>query len=59
MATSDWKVIGSMLEDARKSLTDVSEAAGVSARTVERSLNKMSSHAVYLQGTPNFGNLLA
>ena len=55
MKTTDWKIISSMLDDARRSLKDVSESIGVSVRTVERKLNEMSeSRAVYLQGTPNF-----
>ena len=55
MKTTDWKIIGSMLDDPRRNLKDVSESVGVSVRTVERRLNEMSeSHAVYLQGTPNF-----
>ncbi|MHB1492957.1 MAG: AsnC family transcriptional regulator [Thermoplasmataceae archaeon] len=55
MKTSDWKIIGSMIDDARRSLKDVSESVGLSVRTVERRLNEMSeNHAVYLQGTPNF-----
>ena len=55
MKTTDWKIIGSMLDDARRSLKGVSESVGLSVRTVERRLNKMSeSHAVYLQGIPNF-----
>ncbi|MHB1470564.1 MAG: AsnC family transcriptional regulator [Thermoplasmataceae archaeon] len=55
MKTTDWKIIGSMLDNARRSLKDVSESVGVSVRTVERRLNEMSeSRAVYLQGTPNF-----
>ncbi len=55
MKMMDWKIIGSMLEDARRSLRGVSESVGLSVRTVERRLNEMSeSRAVYLQGTPNF-----
>ncbi len=55
MKMTDWKIIGSMLEDARKSLKGVSESVGVSTRTVERRLNEMiESGVVYLQGTPNF-----
>ena len=57
MKTTDWKIIGSMLDDARRSLKGVSESVGLSVRTVERRLNKMSErHAVYLQGIPNFSN---
>ncbi len=53
----DWKIIKSMLEDARKSLNGVSKSVGLSLRTVERRLNKMTEgYAVYLQGTPNFNN---
>lgn len=55
MKTTDWKIIGSMLEDARRSLRGVSESVGLPLRTVERRLNEMSENrAVYLQGTPNF-----
>ena len=55
MRSTDWKIIGSMLDDARRSLKDVSESVGVSVRTVERRLNEMyESRAVYLQGVPNF-----
>jgi len=55
MKATDWKIIGSMLDDARRSLKDISESVGVSVRTVERRLNEMSeSRAVYLQGAPNF-----
>ncbi len=51
----DWKIIESMLEDARKSLNGVSKSVVLSIRTVERRLNKLTEgYAVYLQGTPNF-----
>ncbi len=51
----DWKIIESMLEDARKSLNGVSKSVGLSLRAVERRLNKLTEgYAVYLQGTPNF-----
>ncbi len=54
MTKLDWKIIGFMLEDVRKSLKSVSECAGVSVRTVERRLNRINEeHVLYLQGTPN------
>ena len=54
MTKIDWKIIGFMLEDVRKSLKCVSESVGVSVRTVERRLNKIyEGRALYLQGTPN------
>ena len=54
MMRIDWKIIGFMLEDARKSIKSVSESIGVSVRTVERRLNKINEgNALYLQGTPN------
>jgi DNA-binding Lrp family transcriptional regulator len=57
MTKTDWMIVGAMLEDARKSLEDISKLVGVSTRTVERRLTKMSEErAVYLQGTPNFKN---
>jgi DNA-binding Lrp family transcriptional regulator len=36
MTRTDWEIVGAMLEDARKSLEDVSRSVRVSARTVER-----------------------
>jgi DNA-binding Lrp family transcriptional regulator len=59
MTRTDWTIVEAMLEDARKSLEDVSKNVGVSARTVERRLTKMSEECVvYLQGTPNFRNFV-
>jgi len=44
-----------MLEDARKSLDDVSKSIGISARTIERRLTAIcDARGVYLQGTPSF-----
>ena len=55
---TDWRIIASMLEDARRSLKGISESVGLSVRTVERRLNELTeSHAVYLQGTPNFSKI--
>ncbi len=52
---TDWRIIGAMVEDARRSLKVISEAVGLSVRTVEKRLNELSeSYALYLQGTPNF-----
>jgi DNA-binding Lrp family transcriptional regulator len=57
MTKTDWKILETMLEDARKSLQIVSKYIGVSTRTVERRLTSISeARAVYLQGTPNFKN---
>ncbi|MCL5067392.1 MAG: AsnC family transcriptional regulator [Thaumarchaeota archaeon] len=57
MTETDWMIIWAMLDDARKSLGDVSKKVGVSTRTIERRLTKMSeARVVYLQGTPNFKN---
>ena len=57
MTEADWMIIWAMLDDARKSLGDVSKKVGVSTRTIERRLTKMSeARVVYLQGTPNFKN---
>jgi len=57
MTKTDWKILETMLEDARKSIQIVSKYIGVSARTVERRLTSISeARAVYLQGTPNFKN---
>lgn len=54
MMRIDWKIIGFMLQDVRKSIKSVSESIGVSVRTVERRLNKINEeHVLYLQGTPN------
>jgi len=55
MTRTDWEIVDTMLEDARKSLGDVSRSVGVSVRTVERRLTGIAEgRAVYLQGTPNF-----
>ena len=55
MKTMDWKIIGSMLEDAGRPLIGVSEFVGLFVRTVERRLNEMlESCTVYFHGTPNF-----
>ena len=55
MTRTDWGIIDAMLEDARKSLGDVSRSVGVSVRTIERRLTGMTeARAVYLQGAPNF-----
>jgi DNA-binding Lrp family transcriptional regulator len=57
MTKTDWMIVRAMLDDARKSLEDVSKDVGVSARTVERRVTSMSAaRVVYLQGTPNFKN---
>ena len=59
MTSADWRIISSMLEDARKSLKLVSESVGLSVRTVERRLNKLTEgNAVYLQGMPNFSKFV-
>lgn len=55
MTNTDWKIVQNMLEDARKSLEDVSKSIDLSARTVERRLTLMKERFVtYLQGIPNF-----
>jgi DNA-binding Lrp family transcriptional regulator len=55
MTSMDWKIVQNMLDDARKSLDDVSQTVGISTRTVERRLTSMQKEfVVYLQGTPNF-----
>jgi DNA-binding Lrp family transcriptional regulator len=55
MTGTDWEIVDAMLEDARKSLEDVSQSKGVSVRTVERRLKGITEgRAVYLQGAPNF-----
>ena len=57
--STDWMIIGSMLDDARKSLKVVSESVEVPERTVERRLNKLTEgNAVYLQGMPNFSKFV-
>jgi DNA-binding Lrp family transcriptional regulator len=58
MTNTDWKIIGNMLDDARKSLSEVSHSITVSTRTVERRLTAMQNDfVVYLQGTPNFSRV--
>jgi DNA-binding Lrp family transcriptional regulator len=55
MTRTDWGIVDAMLEDARKSLEDVSRSVGASVRTVERRLTGITEgRAVYLQGPPNF-----
>ncbi len=55
MKAIDWRIAGTMLDDARTSLEPVSESVGLSVRTVERRLTAMAEgRAVYLQGIPNF-----
>ncbi len=55
MKAIDWRIVGTMLDDARSSLEPVSESLGLSLRTVERRLTTMAEgRAVYLQGIPNF-----
>ncbi len=55
MTAIDWQIVMAMLDDARKSLRDVSDSVGVSIRTVERRLMSMTEgRVVYLQGNPNF-----
>jgi DNA-binding Lrp family transcriptional regulator len=55
MTSMDWKIVSNMLDDARKSLNDVSKLVGLSTRTVERRLTTMQEEFVlYLQGTPGF-----
>ena len=54
MTRIDWKIIGFIFEDVRKSIKSISESVGISVRTVERRLNKINEeHVLYLQGTPN------
>ena len=55
MTVTDWKIVGAMLGDVRRSLDGVSKSVGVSVRTVERRLTSMAEgRAVFLQGVPNF-----
>jgi len=57
LTITDWEIVQTMLEDARKSLATVSKSTGVSVRTISRRLTSLiEEHAVYLQGTPNFRN---
>jgi len=57
LTTTDWEIVQTMLEDARKSLTTVSNSTGVSVRTISRRLTSLiEERTVYLQGTPNFRN---
>ncbi|MDG6983418.1 MAG: AsnC family transcriptional regulator [Nitrososphaerota archaeon] len=59
MRQSDWKIIQAMADDARRDLQDVAGRAGVSLRTVQRRLAAMTEgKAVYLVGTPNYGNIV-
>lgn len=59
LTTTDWKIIHTMLEDARRSLETVSRSTEASVRTVSRRLKYLiEKRAVYLQGTPNFRNFV-
>jgi hypothetical protein len=59
MTKTDWRISEAMLDDARKSLEDVSKNIGVSARTIERHLTAIcDGRGAYLQGTSNFKNFV-
>lgn len=57
ISETDWRILDSILDDARKSVGDIAKSTGISPRTIERRLAVMAEgHAVYLQGTPIFKN---
>jgi len=52
---TDWRIIWSMRNDPRKSLSDIAKEAKVTTRTVNRRLSFLTEHrALFLMGLPNF-----
>jgi len=52
---TDWRIIWSMRNDPRKSLSEIAKEARVTTRTVNRRLSFLTEHrALFLMGLPNF-----
>jgi len=58
LSGTDWKIIWSIRDDLRKSLSEIAKEAGVTTRTINRRLTLLTEHrAFFLMGLPNFRQL--
>lgn len=55
---TDWKIIRSIRDEPRKSISQIAREVGVTTRTVNRRLNLLTKErAFFLMGLPDFGRL--